>query len=142
MLAKANELRPTFKAPGFRPGKVPAQFIVERLGAELRGEVFHDLCQERANEAIPDQDKESLLARPVVREAEDEQVAPGTRRLLVEYNLLPEVSPLDFESMEFERVALSLDDDAVRRNLLLDLEQQPLAGSAEAGPIGSFGRLR
>ncbi len=139
MLAKANELRPTFKAPGFRPGKVPAQFIVDRLGAELRGEVFHDLCQERANEAIPERDKESLLARPVIREMDDEPAAQGMRRLLVEYNLLPEVSPLDFESMEFERVDLNLDDDAIRWNLLRDLEQQPLAGDAEAGRVAVAG---
>ena len=132
MLAKANEMRPTFRAPGFRPGKVPTQFIVSRMGAELRGEIFHDLCQVRANEAIPERDKESLLARPVIRDAEDESATPGTRRFLIEYNLLPEVPPLDFESMEFERPEVSLDDEEVRKTILRDLEREPLAGEPVA----------
>ena len=141
MLAKASEMRPTFRAPGFRPGKVPTQFIVSRMGAEMRGEIFHDLCQARANEAIPERDKESLLAMPVIRDSEDASDTPGTRRFLIEYNLLPEVPPLDFEAMEFERPEVTLDDEAVRKTILRDLEREPLAGepvAAKAAEPGDY----
>ena len=141
MLAKVDELRPTFRVPGFRPGKVPTQFILDRLGAGLRKEVFNDLCVERANEAIPQQDKDALLAQPTIRRAEDSPEDSGTHRMLVEYNLAPEVSPVDFESMEFERVDVNLDDEAVREVILKDLEESPLAGDpveGRAAEVGDF----
>ena len=133
MLAKVDEMRPTFRVPGFRPGKVPTQLILDRLGAGLRNEVFNDLCVERANEAIPQQDKDALLAQPIIRRVEDTPEDSGTYRMLVEYNLAPEVSPVDFESMEFERVDVNLDDEVVREVILQELGSSPLPGDPVEG---------
>ena len=133
VLARANEMRATFKAPGFRPGKVPTQFIANRMGEQLREEAFHRLLQDRANEAIPESDKRSMLGRPVIREAKEASQDPAVYRRLVEYSLLPEIPPVAIEELEFDHVSAEIDDDEVRESLLEHFRINPIPGSPVEG---------
>ncbi len=143
-LAQANEMRPTFKAPGFRPGKVSAEFIVGRMSGEMRAQIVQGLLLTRMNQEIPEADRGSLLDAPHIRVHDRDGGETAPIRATVEYELMPEVPPLALESLTFERVEPELGDEAVRRHLCEMLETTPFPGEPEpdrAAAEGDFVEL-
>jgi trigger factor len=50
--ARIAEMGRTVRLKGFRPGKVPANVIQQRFGAQVRGEVLSDLIGSTLREAF------------------------------------------------------------------------------------------
>ncbi|NII10282.1 trigger factor [Oleiagrimonas sp. C23AA] len=97
----------TVRLKGFRPGKVPANVIKQRFGAQVRGEALSELIGSTLREAF---DKEDLrpVAQPSIDttgEAEDGDIA-----YTASFEVMPELPEVDVAKLEIQRPVAAVTD--------------------------------
>jgi trigger factor len=105
--ARIAEMSRTVRLKGFRPGKVPANVIQQRFGAQVRGEVLSDLIGSTLREAF---EKENL--RPVANPAIDTTGQPenGEIAYTATFEVMPEFPEIDVSKLEISRPAAEVSD--------------------------------
>jgi len=131
--ARLNDLAKRVKLPGFRPGKVPASVMKQRYGQSIMGEVLEETVNDVTNQAMTDRGLRPAM-KPNVEIVSFDQGKDLQYKVDVE--ILPEVQPVEFGSLELERLQLEPTDSEVEQAL------QRIAGSnkkaaepAEARPV-------
>jgi trigger factor len=121
MTSRLSEIGRTVRLPGFRPGKVPMKVLKRRYGQAVMGEVIERAVNDSSNEALRSRNLRPALQPKVEIVAFNE----GTD---LEYNLavevLPEIEPMDFASLELERLRPEVPEPEVQKALERIARQQ------------------
>jgi trigger factor len=118
--ARIAEMSRTVRLKGFRPGKVPANVIQQRFGAQVRGEVLSDLIGSTLREAF---EKENL--RPVANPAIDTTGQPenGEIAYTATFEVMPEFPDIDVSTLEISRPVAEVSDADIEK-MIETLRQQ------------------
>jgi trigger factor len=118
--ARIAEMSRTVRLKGFRPGKVPANVIQQRFGAQVRGEVLSDLIGSTLREAF---EKENL--RPVANPAIDTTGQPenGEIAYTATFEVMPEFPEIDVSALEVSRPVAEVSDADIEK-MIETLRQQ------------------
>ena len=108
--AKLQELSRTIKMPGFRPGKVPAKVIAQRYGASVLKDVVDHEIRESARQAMSERG-----LRPVGQPNFDVQpyVEGKDLELTLGLEVMPDIEPGDFSTIELTRPVAEVDEAAI-----------------------------
>jgi len=98
------------KIQGFRPGKAPLDLIRQRFGAEAMGEVIDQMLNEETDKVMHDN-----KLRPAVQPKVDDIKAGEGKGLSFKMTVevLPEVEPMDFSKLSFEKQVADVKDKTV-----------------------------
>ena len=109
---RLRELARNVRIPGFRPGRVPIKVVARRYGQQVRDEVVGEIVQESFVNALT-QEKLHPAATPRIAPLESE-VGAGVSYTAT-FDVLPDVTLPQFESMEIARpMAVVVDEDVDR----------------------------
>jgi len=111
---RLGELSRSVRMPGFRPGKVPSAVLRQRFGRALVDEVVTGAVSETANQAINDRGIRPAL-QPKIDIQDYKEGSDLEFTMAVE--VLPEVEPMDFTTLELERVKVKIPDEEVEKAL-------------------------
>lgn len=132
---RLTDLSKRVKLPGFRPGKVPVSLLKQRYGASVMGEVLEQAVNDCTSQAMNDRGLRPAM-KPKVEIVSFDQGKDLQYKVDVE--ILPEVQPGDFSSLELERLTLEVTDgevdQAVERIAQNNKKQQE---PAEPRPVAS-----
>ncbi|AWK87190.1 trigger factor [Azospirillum thermophilum] len=107
---KLEELRRTVQLPGFRPGKVPVAVIKQRYHGSVLAEVLEDAIADSSRQAMGERGLRPAL-QPKINVEKYEDGGDLTYTMGVE--LLPDIEPGDFGSIELEKPVAEVEDKAV-----------------------------
>lgn len=114
MAGRLQELGTRVNVPGFRPGKVPLQVLKQRFGRSVMGEVLESAVNDSSNQAL---DERGL--RPATQPKIEIKTFDEGKDLeyTMALEILPDIEPMDFSTIELERLTIEVQDDAVRETL-------------------------
>ena len=116
--ARLDELKDRVQLKGFRKGKVPVQHLKRVYGRSVMGEVLQQTIEEKSRAAISDRNERPAF-QPQIELTEDQQeiekVMSGQADLSFDmsFEVLPEISLMDFSKLSLERPVADVDDKAV-----------------------------
>ena len=121
------------RLPGFRPGKVPMPVLKQRFGPSVRGKVIQDTVQDASFQVLNERGLKAA-GQPRI------EITKGAEGEDVEYNLaielMPEIRPMDFKSIELERLTAEVTDkdvsEALERFAANQKRSQPVAAPRPA----------
>ena len=109
---RLGDLARSARIPGFRPGKAPVKVVARRFGRQVRDEVVGGIVQESLIDA---------LSQEQLRPAAAPRIAPLETAAGVSYtatfDVLPEISLPQFESIEIAQPVATVSDEDVDRML-------------------------
>ena len=112
--SRLQELGRTLRIPGFRPGKVPMPIVKQRYAQSVMGEVLEAAVNDSSQQAIDERGLRPALQPKI-------QVTSFSEGGNLEYDmaveLLPDIEPVDFSTIELERVVAEVDDKQVDETL-------------------------
>jgi trigger factor len=96
-----DDLSKKVRLPGFRPGKAPNTVLKKRYGQSVMGDVLQRAVQDSSNQAILERGLKPAMQPKI-------EVVDFAEGKDLEYNLsvevLPEIVPVDFKTIELERL--------------------------------------
>jgi trigger factor len=112
--SRLQELVGQVRIPGFRPGKVPVKLIRQRYGDAVKGEVLQETVAENASKALADREiKPAMQPKIEVTTFEEGK----DLEFKIELDVLPVIEPVDFKTIELERMKAKIDDKQVDESL-------------------------
>jgi trigger factor len=135
---RLTELGRRIRLPGFRPGKVPLPLLKQRYGQSVRGEVLEQTVNDSSAKVISDR---GLRAAGQPRIEILSQVGEGDLEYKLAVELIPDISPVDFKTLTFERLVVDVPEkdvtDAIERAAKRLRKSNPVATSrpAQSGDI-------
>ncbi len=117
---KLKEAARTVRLDGFRPGKVPVRVVKQRFGAQIRQDAYGELIQSSFYEAV-NQEKLQPVGEPSIEL--DEENAEGGLAYTATFEVMPEVTLVDFGELEFRRPVAEVTDEDVD-NMIRKLREQ------------------
>lgn len=132
------ELGRRIRLPGFRPGKVPLPLLQQRYGPSVRGEVVEQTVNDSSARVISDR---GLRAAGQPRVEILSPAGDGDLEYKLAVELIPDISPVDFKSLAFERLVVEVAEkevtDAVERAAKRFRKSNPVATPrpAQAGDV-------
>jgi trigger factor len=120
MEGRLKELGGQVKVPGFRPGKVPLPLLKKRFGASVMGEVLERAVNDSSSQAISERGLRPAMQPKIEITAFDDG---KDLEYTMAIELLPEIEPMDFSTLELERLEIEVPDEEVQKLL------ERLAGS-------------
>ncbi len=133
---RLEEIAKTAKIQGFRPGKVPLPIIRQRYGDAARADVMDKVVSDAAEKTLQDN-----KLRPAMQPKVDIKGGEAGKDLEVDMTVevLPEITPMDFSKLSFERkvadVADKTIDEAIER-LAKSVREPELVEKPRAAKIG------
>ncbi len=129
---RLTDLSKKVKLPGFRPGKVPVSLMKQRYGQSVMGEVLEQTVNDCTNQAMTDRGLRPAMKPKVEIVTFDEG---KDLQYKVDVEVLPEVTPVDFGTLEIERLVLEPTDEDVEKAVARIAESNKKAQEpAEARP--------
>ena len=117
---RLQEIGKTVRLPGFRPGKVPMPILKQRYGQAVVGEVLERAVSDSSQQAMTERGLRPAMSPKV------DITAFGENKDL-EYTmaveLLPEIKPVDFATIDVERLKIETSDGDVDKALERIAEQ-------------------
>ena len=111
---RLRQIGATVRLPGFRPGKVPMPLLKKRYGMSVMGEILEQAVQDSSSRAMA----ERGLRPATMPKIEITAFGEGTD---LEYKmaleLLPEIKPIDFATLDLERMKADVSDDEVEKSV-------------------------
>lgn len=135
---RLNELGRRIRLPGFRPGKVPLPLLKQRYGQSVRGEVVEQTVNDSSAKVMSDRGLRAA-GQPHVEILSKADEGDLEYKLAVE--LIPDIKPIDFSSLQFERLVVEVPEqevtDAIERAAKRFRKQTPLAAPrpAQSGDV-------
>lgn len=135
---RLEELSGKVNVPGFRPGKVPLKILKQRFGDSVRGEVLERAVNDASQQAITERGLRPA-AQPKIEIVSAEE--GGDLEYDIDLEVLPDFEPMDFSTMELERLKVPVTDEEIDNALTRLAESQkrtePLAEprKAEEGDV-------
>ena len=116
------------RLPGFRPGKIPPKVLRARFGKSILGEVLQETVDETLRKTLDDNKIRPALQPKVEVSSFDEG---KDLEYTMEVELLPEIVPADFSTIELERLVAEIDDSEVDRAIESIADQQKTFAAEE-----------
>ncbi len=110
LVGRLTEIGQSITVPGFRPGKVPIGILKKRYGDSVKGEILEQAIQDATESALTENELRPAL-QPKIEIVTFEDGADLEYKLEVE--VLPEIEPVDFSSMELERLVADVADSEI-----------------------------
>ncbi|MGE5767849.1 MAG: trigger factor, partial [Bacteroidota bacterium] len=111
---RLRELSARVKIPGFRPGKAPIKLLKQRYGPSVMGEVLERAVTDSSAQAL----NERGLRPAVQPKIEIDSFEDGKDlQYSMAIELLPEIKPMDFATLELERVKIQVPEAEVEEAL-------------------------
>jgi trigger factor len=110
---RIDEILPTLKLKGFRPGKVPKAHVRRLYGKALMGEVIEKTLNETSQKVISES-RLRVASRPDVKPVSDmNEVLAGREDLAydIEVEVMPEFEPVDVSTLTLERPVYRSSDE-------------------------------
>lgn len=104
---RLGEVAQTVALPGFRRGKVPPAVLKKRFGPSIMGEVLEAALNESSQQTIAERGLRPAI-QPKIEVTAFDEGKDLEYTLAVE--LMPEIAPVDFKSIELERLAPAIGD--------------------------------
>jgi len=101
------EVAQTIQLPGFRRGKVPTSVLKKRFGPSIMGEVLEQALNESSQQTIAERGLRPAV-QPKIEVTAFDEGKDLEYTLAVE--LMPEIQPMDFRSLELERLVPAIGD--------------------------------
>lgn len=109
---RLGDLARSVRIPGFRPGKAPVKVVARHYGRQVRDEVVGGIVRESLADAL---DQEQLRPAAVPHIAPLETASGVT--YTATFDVLPDISLPQFESIEIARPVATVSDEDVDRML-------------------------
>ncbi len=135
---RIEEIRPTMRLKGFRPGKVPAAHVRKMYGRDLMGEVIDKLVNETNQKALQDSDLRPAGPLDVKMDGDIEKVVKGDADLSyqISVDIMPEFTPVEAASLTITRPVAEVTDEQIDESLKRIADQnikyEPRAKTAKA----------
>jgi len=139
---KLEDAKARVRINGFRPGKVPVQYLRKMHGSSFMAEVLDEIFNQTPPSILADRDERSATT-PQIDVGEDEgalkELLAGKSDLVftMNYEILPDVEVKDHASMTVTRETVTLEDDVVDERVKQILEMTrsytEKEGAAEKG---------
>src|SRR5262249_15389383 len=112
--ARLNEVGQQVRLPGLRPGKVPMDLLKKRFGQSVRGEVLERTIEESTQAALTEKALKPALQPRVELVSFDEG---KDLEFAIKVEVLPEIAPSDFSSLNLTRDVATASDADVEKAL-------------------------
>ena len=123
--SRLKKLSRTFKADGFRPGKVPMSVVAQRYGYSVQYEVVSD----RVGKAFSDAAGQAKLrVAGVARFTQKDSAPDGEMAFEATFEVYPEVRLGDLSGADIERVSTEVTDAAIDRTVEILRKQKRTFG--------------
>ncbi|HXV25527.1 MAG TPA: trigger factor [Alphaproteobacteria bacterium] len=111
---RLTRLAASARLPGFRPGKVPTSLLRKRYGSSVMGEVLDQAVSDSSAETIRSRGLRPAMQPKVsiAKFAEGEDL-----EYTMALELLPDIEPMDFSSLELERLIVEVPDSEIEETL-------------------------
>ena len=106
VLKRLNEIRPTIKQSGFRPGKVPMKMLEKSHGPSIRRDIIDELVKSSMQEAFT-QEKVSPASPPNI-EKMDENEASFSYSMV--YDVFPDIKKVNLKNISVVRTFAEVKD--------------------------------
>jgi trigger factor len=148
--ARLADLGKTLRLPGFRPGKVPLPVVRQRFGSAVNEEVLDESVEQATRQVLSERGLRPAMQPKVdVINRDAAGLIGGTDlEFKVEVELLPEIPPVEFGSIELTRFTAEVSPETVDKALgniaernreLIDISPEELGG--RGAERGEFVRL-
>ena len=107
---RLQELSSRINVPGFRPGKAPMTILKQRFGASVRGEVIERAVNDASQQAINERGLRPATTPKVEIIAQDDG---KDLEYSIELEVLPDIEPMEFSSIELEQLKVAVSDSEV-----------------------------
>jgi trigger factor len=120
--SRLEELKGQVRLKGFRPGKVPVNYLRKVYGKAAMAEIVETLVSESTRQALTDR-QEKAASQPKVEMTEDEAeanrilAAEADLVFTMEYEVLPEFEIADYKGIKIERPIAEVADEEVEERL-------------------------
>lgn len=135
---RIEEIRPSMRLKGFRPGKVPAAHVRKMFGRDLMGELVNKLVDETNQKALEENELRPAGQPNVRLDADMEAVIKGDADLAyhMDIDVMPEFTPADIADLAITRPVADVADVQIEEALGRIAEQntqfEPRAKTAKA----------
>jgi trigger factor len=130
---RLSELGRRIRLPGFRPGKVPLPLLKQRYGQSVRGEVLEQAVNDSSAKVISERGLRAA-GQPQIEILS--QVGEGDLEYKLAIELVPDIRPVDFKTLEFERLVVEVPEkeinDAIERAAKRFRKSNPVAAPRPA----------
>ena len=111
---RLRQLSATMRLPGFRPGKVPLPLLKKRYGGSVMGEILEQAVQDSSSRALA----ERGLRPATMPKIEITAFGEGTDlEYTLALELLPDIKPIDFATLDLERLKAEVSDETVEQTV-------------------------
>ncbi|MGB0682765.1 MAG: trigger factor [Magnetovibrionaceae bacterium] len=114
MDAKLKEVAGSVNLPGFRPGKAPVSLLKKRFGASLMGEILEGTVNESSAQVLTDRGIKPAGQPKIEIDSFDDG---ADLEYTMNVDILPEIVPMDFSTLELERLVAEVPEDDVQESL-------------------------
>lgn len=111
-----GHLQERVRLKGFRPGKVPKQFLQKRYGSELSADVARRLLEDQLKEAISQHHLHPVEA-PVLKEDDLKRKEDGSLTVELELEVVPDFPLGSYQSFNVTPPPIRLADEDVEREI-------------------------
>jgi trigger factor len=138
---RIEEIRPTMRLKGFRPGKVPAAHVRKMYGRDLMGEVIDKLVNETNQKALQDSALRPAGQLDVKMDGDIEKVVKGEADLSYQVNVdvMPEFTPVDPATLTITRPVAEVSEEQITESLTRIAEQNTQYEPREEGAAAENG---
>lgn len=99
---QAEEMQPDVKVNGFRPGKVPTEYIIRIYGEKIRIDAMNQKVTSDIK-GLVEKNNLDLAVSPIYKFRDREETADTNFYLEVDFYLFPEVPEFDFSTVKLEK---------------------------------------
>ena len=138
---RIEEIRPTMRLKGFRPGKVPAAHVRKMYGRDLMGEVIDKLVNETNQKALQDSALRPAGQLDVKMDGDIEKVVKGEADLSyqVKVDVMPEFTPVDPATLTITRPVAEVSEEQITESLTRIAEQNTQYEPRDEGAVAENG---
>lgn len=129
---KLAEYGANMRLPGFRPGKAPLKILRQRFGRAVEGEILEDTINRGTQQAIEERGLKPAVMPQIdmVSDLANGLTAGVDLEYTVSVEALPDIEPIDFASLELERLEAEPADEVVEEEIGLIAQR-----AAELTPV-------
>ena len=111
---RLDELRRTVQIPGFRSGKAPSSLLRKKYGGAVMGEILEAAVSDTSQEAMSERSLRPAM-QPKIEITSFEEGKDLEYTMAIE--IMPEITPMDFSTLEVERLVAKIGDDELEEAL-------------------------
>jgi trigger factor len=112
---RIEEIRPSMRLKGFRPGKVPAAHVRKMFGRDLMGELINKLVEDTNQKALEENELRPAGQPDVHLDGDMEAIVKGEADLAyhMHIDVMPEFTPADIAGLTITRPVAEVSDEQI-----------------------------